>query len=81
MIKHIEISTSELRAQIRQNKIRFGGNEKLKTYGTLNCRSGMRMKKENHVFFASEKEAIKQGYRPCGHCMHEKYKQWKAGEK
>ena len=69
MIRHTEISTKELRRKIRQNEIRFGGNEKLKIYGTLQCKSGKRMKKENRVFFVSEKEAIKQGYRPCGHCL------------
>jgi len=35
------------------------------------------MKKENRVFFSSEQEAINNGYRPCGHCMIEKYKIWK----
>jgi len=35
------------------------------------------MKKENRVFFQSEKEAVAQGYRPCGHCMREEYKKWK----
>jgi len=54
----------------------FGGNEKLKVYGNLACKSGKQMKKENRVFFISEKEAIKQGYRPCGHCMKIKYHQW-----
>ena len=35
------------------------------------------MKKENRVFFTSEKEAIAQGYRPCGHCLRSKYVDWK----
>jgi methylphosphotriester-DNA--protein-cysteine methyltransferase len=34
------------------------------------------MKKENRVFFCFEKEAIKEGYRPCGNCMKSKYKKW-----
>ncbi|MEO8413348.1 MAG: Ada metal-binding domain-containing protein [Ginsengibacter sp.] len=78
MIGHVELSPSALRALIRQHKISFGGNERLKIYGSLNCSSGRRMKKANRVFFASEKEAVTQGYRPCGRCMHEKYGQWKA---
>jgi methylphosphotriester-DNA--protein-cysteine methyltransferase len=54
---------------IRKGEIPFAGNLKLKIYGKLNCRSGKRMKKENRVFFASEKEAIASGFRPCGHCL------------
>ena len=77
MIKHSEINDTELRKLIRQNKIRFGGNKKLKVYGMLTCKSGKRVKKENRVFFISEKEAVKQNYRPCGHCMKSKYQQWR----
>ena len=77
MVWHLEINIEELRQKIRQNEIRLGGNEKLKIYGTLQCKSGKRMKKENRVFFASENEAIKEGFRPCGHCMKDKYEAWK----
>jgi hypothetical protein len=79
MIRHGEITGTDLRKLIRQNKISMGGNERLKIYGALQCRSGKRMKKGNRVFFVSENEAIKHGYRPCGHCMKNKYEQWKAG--
>ena len=78
MIFHKEISDTNLRNQIRKNKICFGGNEKLKIYGTLLCKSGKRMKIENRVFFISEKEALDNGYRPCGHCLAKKYNQWKS---
>ncbi|MBN7813567.1 metal-binding protein [Algoriphagus sp. H41] len=54
----------------------FAGNSKLRIYGKLSCTSGKRMKRENRVFFRSEKEAIENGFRPCEHCMKEKYKQW-----
>jgi methylphosphotriester-DNA--protein-cysteine methyltransferase len=37
------------------------------------------MKRENRVFFVSEKEAIKHSFRPCGHCMKTQYKKWKDG--
>ena len=33
---------------------------------------------ENRVFFATEDEAIKAGYRPCGNCTKEKYREWKS---
>ena len=73
MVRHSEISVEELRRKIRQNEICFGGNKKLKIYGTLQCKSGKRMKKGNRVFFGAEKEAINKGFRPCGHCMKDKY--------
>ncbi|HEY9364834.1 MAG TPA: Ada metal-binding domain-containing protein [Chitinophagaceae bacterium] len=77
MLLHLEITNAELKKQIREHKTCFGGNKKLKIYGTLHCSSGKRMKKENRVFFVTEKEALDNGYRPCGHCMKEKYKIWK----
>ncbi|MCP9769537.1 metal-binding protein [Lacihabitans sp. LS3-19] len=77
MIHHVEILDIDLRSKIKQKQIFFGGNKKLKIYGKLNCKSGKRMKKENRVFFLSETEALENGYRPCGHCMHLDYKKWK----
>lgn len=79
MTRHGEISNSDLRSKIKQQKICFGGNRKLKIYGTLSCASGKRMKKENRVFFKSEQEAKQNNYRPCGHCMRIEYKKWKDG--
>jgi methylphosphotriester-DNA--protein-cysteine methyltransferase len=77
MIFHSTIKDDDLRSQIRSGEILFGGNIKLKIYGTIRCSSGKRMKRKNRVFFSSESEAIENGYRPCGHCMKETYKQWK----
>jgi len=68
MIQHSAISDKELKTQIKQGSICFGGNKKLKIYGTLQCSSGKRMKRENRVFFFSEQEALQNGFRPCGHC-------------
>lgn len=79
MIKHSEISDSELRSKIKQQKICFGGNRKLNIYGTLSCTSGKRMKRENRIFFSSEQETQQNNYRPCGHCMKVEYKKWKNG--
>lgn len=75
-MKHTEITDEELRKRIKQRDICFGGNLKLGIYGKLNCKSGKRMKKENRVFFGSEKEAIEQGFRPCGHCLSNEYKKY-----
>lgn len=79
MIQHINIEDKELRQKIKQKEIVLGGNKKLKIYGTLHCKSGKRMKRENRVFFASIKEAENQGYRPCGNCISTAYKKWKDG--
>ncbi len=76
MTHHLEISDFDLIRKIKKKEILFGGNKNLKIYGTLQCKSGKRMKRENRVFFNSEKEAIKNDYRPCGHCMKIKYKEW-----
>lgn len=76
MIPHLEINDIDLRSKIKQNEICFGGNMTLKIYGTIQCKSGRRMKRENRVFFASENEAVKNGFRPCGHCMKTEYKKW-----
>lgn len=67
--------------KIQSGEILFAGNKRLKIYGTLRCKSGKRMKTNNRVFFASEKEALDLGYRPCGHCLKQKYEDWKKRRK
>lgn len=79
MVKHVKIDNAALHQKIRRKEIIFGGNSNLKIYGTLNCKSGKRMKKENRVFFTSVTETKNQGYRPCGHCLIVDYKVWKNG--
>lgn len=77
MIRHADMNDFEVRIQIKNKQLMFGGNIKGKIYGKLSCTSGKRMKRQNRVFFTSEKEAIEQGFRPCGHCMKSKYKKMK----
>ena len=48
----------------------------------LDCKSAIRYIQKgeyvkHRVFFADELTAIEAGYRPCGVCMKERYKQWK----
>jgi methylphosphotriester-DNA--protein-cysteine methyltransferase len=76
MLQHNDISDIELIKKIKSQKIIFGGNNILKIYGTLHCKSGRRLKRENRVFFSSIIEAIDHGFRPCGHCMKQDYKKW-----
>ncbi|MFW0739571.1 Ada metal-binding domain-containing protein [Flavobacterium sp. T12S277] len=79
MLLHSKISDSDLRSKIKNVEICFGGNRKLKIYGTLKCNSGKRMKRENRVFFSTREEAEKNGFRPCGHCMKTECQNWKNG--
>ncbi|MDF1666742.1 MAG: Ada metal-binding domain-containing protein [Planctomycetota bacterium] len=61
---------------MKRGAVRWGGHRPLKIYGRLDCWSGRRMLRRNRVFFVSLEEAETWGYRPCGHCMKEKYKEW-----
>ena len=79
MKHHNQLDASDVLKLIKHQEIRFGGNKKLKIYGTLHCKSGQRMKKENRVFFNSVSEALDNGYRPCGNCLKSDYLKWKNG--
>lgn len=76
MVLHSRISKTQLYLGIRTEQIQLAGNSRLKIYGTLDCKSGKRMKKVNRVFFTKETEALMQGFRPCGHCMRPQYLLW-----
>lgn len=76
---HSNLTEKEVRHLIRKGGIVLGGHKRLKIYGTLKCTSGKRMKRENRIFFNTETEAKKMGFRPCGHCMRVAYKEWKDG--
>jgi methylphosphotriester-DNA--protein-cysteine methyltransferase len=78
MFAHKDLASSNLFNQLKNKLILFAGNRKLKIYGTLHCISGKRMKKENRVFFKNETEAISIGFRPCGHCLPDRYRKWKS---
>lgn len=77
MLYHANLKDFEVSTGIKRRKIGYAGHKKLKIYGTLKCASGRRMKRENRIFFETEKEALSLGYRPCGHCVRAKYKLWK----
>lgn len=84
MIRHLDMGTSDaeirrkLTSLIKRGEVKFGGYAPGKIYGTLSCGSGRRMKMKNRVFFSSEEEAIKCGFRPCGNCMPDAHKRWKS---
>lgn len=56
MFYHTKITTAELYNKIRNKEICFGGNSKLKIFGTLHCKSGKRLKKEKRVFSVPKKK-------------------------
>ncbi|TCN60596.1 hypothetical protein EV142_101168 [Flavobacterium circumlabens] len=59
MIQHSKILDSELHHKIKNAEICFGGNQKLKIYGTLKCSSGKRMKRETGFSFVPKKKLKK----------------------
>ena len=83
MINHIDLGANAAEREknigrlIRNRSITLGGYKKARIYGLLTCSSGKRMHVENRVFFKDEAEALKNGYRPCGHCMKKEYLNWK----
>jgi methylphosphotriester-DNA--protein-cysteine methyltransferase len=81
IVDHQNINNSHLFNLLKNRSLTFAGNKKLKIYGTLRCKSGKRMKKENRVFFLNEEEAIATGFRPCGHCMAANYLKWRMSKK
>ena len=78
MLLHSSIEGTTFKRLVLKGLIALGGNRQLKIYGTLHCASGKRMKVQNRVFFASERQALDAGHRPCGHCLRNQYLQWKA---
>ncbi len=87
MIPHLSLGTTvfsrsrHLSLLIKTAGVQLAGNSKQRIYGILSCTSGKRMRAENRVFFETEAEANKAGYRPCAHCLPEKYRAWKATTK
>jgi methylphosphotriester-DNA--protein-cysteine methyltransferase len=60
----------------------LGGHRRQKVYGRLDCPTALRyiakgQYVQHRVFFADEEVAIAAGYRPCGHCLRPKYRQWR----
>ena len=61
----------------------FGGNSKGRIYGRLDCPSALSairrypgVYEKSRVFFADEKTALAAGYRPCGNCLREQFREY-----
>lgn len=64
---------------------KLGGHKVSKGYGRLDCPAALRALAKggyvkSRVFFADEEAAKAAGYRPCGVCMREEYRVWKAAQ-
>ncbi len=79
MLQHSDLTDVALRAMIRNKEVTLAGNSKAMIYGKLNCRSGKKLLRQNRVFFTDEAEALRNNYRPCGHCMRTGYILFKNG--
>ena len=63
----------------------LGGHAGTRVYGRLDCPNALSFLRRgfeprHRVFFADEPTAIAAGFRPCGACLRERYRQWKAAE-
>jgi AraC family transcriptional regulator, regulatory protein of adaptative response / DNA-3-methyladenine glycosylase II len=62
----------------------YGGHRVGKGYGRLDCPAALAAIERggpyprHRVFFADEATALAAGYRPCGRCLPERYRAWKA---
>jgi len=62
----------------------FGGYRPKRIYGRLDCPSALSHLAKGHyvvhrVFFADEAAAVAAGFRPCGRCLPDRYREWKKG--
>ena len=76
MLSHHSLTDQDVWHAIRHGLIRYGGHRGAHIYGRLTCAAGKRMRKSMRVFFSSKKEALLHGFRPCGHCMPDAFRQW-----
>lgn len=81
-MKEYKLIGNDGKTYISDTPGQLGGHRRLKIYGRLDCPSALRHVANGHyvqhrVFFANEVDAMSAGYRPCGVCMKEAYKQWK----
>ncbi|WP_375426754.1 Ada metal-binding domain-containing protein [uncultured Friedmanniella sp.] len=63
---------------------KLGGHRTSRVYGLLDCPAALRALAHggyvrDRVFFADEQTAVAAGFRPCGACLPEQYRHWKAG--
>jgi len=60
----------------------LGGHARTRVYGRMDCPVALSLLRRgfqprHRVFFKDESVAIAAGYRPCGACLREKYREFK----
>jgi methylphosphotriester-DNA--protein-cysteine methyltransferase len=61
----------------------LGGHARTKVYGRLDCPVALSLLRrgfepKHRVFFADEETAAAAGFRPCGACMRDRYREWRV---
>jgi methylphosphotriester-DNA--protein-cysteine methyltransferase len=61
----------------------LGGHARTRVYGRLDCPVALSLLRRgfeprHRVFFADAETAIAAGFRPCGACLHHRYREWRA---
>jgi methylphosphotriester-DNA--protein-cysteine methyltransferase len=64
-------------------KGQLGGHAGTRVYGRLDCPVALSLLRrgfepKHRVFFADEATAVAAGFRPCGACLRDRYREWKA---
>ena len=64
----------------------FGGHRGTRIYGRLDCSTALRAIARGgyvgqRVFFSDERAALDAGFRPCGTCLRELYREWDRGDR
>jgi hypothetical protein len=83
-LKKYRLTGPDEQEYLSANRGTLGGNRD-GIYGHLDCPAALRALRNSpdtyrakRVFFADEASAVAAGYRPCGTCMREEYKAWRA---
>jgi hypothetical protein len=63
----------------------LGGNSRARIYGRLDCGSALAALRKggyarHRVFFVDAQTAHAAGFRPCGTCLRDEYREWKAAQ-
>lgn len=86
-MKQYKLLGSDGKEYLSETPGTLGGNSKLKIYGRLDCPSALSTIRrfpgsyeKVRVFFPDEKTALAAGYRPCGRCLREQYREYMNDE-
>ena len=83
LVGHYTLIGRDGRPYASEVKGQLGGNRRTKVYGTMDCPVALSLLRrgfepKHRMFFLDEETAIAAGFRPCGACMRERYREWRA---